>query len=965
MSSDVAQVSIFCSYARKDKLLLEELEVHLSMLKRQGLIRAFHDGEIVPGVNKVQAMGEWVEQASVILLLVSSDYLASDTCYEVEMRRAIERHEAQEARVIPIIIRPCDWTHAPFAGLQYLPRDGKPVAGRRNRDRVWTDVVAGVRRAIEDLSQLSVNTLRAVLPPVWNIPYPRNAFFIGREDLFSRLRTQLQEGKPAALSQPQAISGLGGVGKTQIAIEYAYRYHQEYDVVLWAVASNQETLISSYNTVASLLRLPERDGSEQEIITEAVKRWLQTHGRWLLILDNADDLDLLPAYLPPAPGGHVLITTRAWDMQRLAQRIEVEILPDEVGALFLLRRAALMVPNAELSQASIEDRELATQITQELGGLPLALDQIGAYLEATGMSLSQYQQVYQQRQQEIWRKRRARVPDHPEPVVTTWLISFEKVEQQNPMAADLLRFCAFLAPDAIPEEVLSKGVKELGEVLAPVAADSFLLSEAIESLRAYSLMSRDAQTRALAIHRLVQAVIRNSMPIETQWQWMQRAVHAVLAAYPENPDVANWPLLDRLLPHAVLCATWIEQASLNTPSATLLLNQTGYYLQERARYAEAESLYQQALSIKEQQLGANHPDTATSLNNLAGLYYRQGKYTQAEPLYQRAIAIDEQQLGANHPDTAASLNGLAELYRVQGRNLEAEPLLVRALTIREQQLADHPDTAQSLNNLALLYKAQGKYTQAEPLFVRALSIKERQLGADHPSTANSLNSLAALYHDQGKYAQAEPLFVRACDIRERQLGADHPDTANSLNNLAMLYEDQEKYAEAESLYHRTLEICERVLGADHPYTATSLNNLAGLYYQQGKYTQAEPLYQRAIAIDEQQLGANHPDTAGSLSNLAALYYVQGKYTQAEPLFVRALAIREQQLGSDHPSTANSLNNLAKLYQTQRKYAKAEPLYRRAFEICERVLGAGHPYTQVARENYATLLRQLQTDEPSA
>src|SRR5262249_16181234 len=272
-----------------DKSLLEDLELHLNGLKRQGLISIWHDYQIPVGADKARAIDERLERASVVLLLVSPDFLALDHCYEIEMQRAIERHEAGLARVVPIIIRSCDWNHAPFAKLQSLPLDGKPVTIWENRDLAWTDVVAGIRRAIEDLSLLAVNAPKIDLPPVWNVPDPRNPFFTGQEDVLTQLADALKAGQPAALSQPQAINGLGGIGKTQIASEYGYQYHQDYQAVLWTPADKREALISGYVTIAGLLNLPEKDEQDQSITINAVFRWLATHTKWLLILDSADE----------------------------------------------------------------------------------------------------------------------------------------------------------------------------------------------------------------------------------------------------------------------------------------------------------------------------------------------------------------------------------------------------------------------------------------------------------------------------------------------------------------------------------------------------------------------------------------------------------------------------------------------------------------------------------------------------
>ncbi len=673
-------VEVFYSYAHEDEAFRNELEKHLSLLRRQGLITAWHDRHILPGADWAQAIDQHLERVSVILLLISADFLASDYCYGLEMRRALERHQANEARVIPILLRPVEWKGAPFAYLQALPTDAKPISTWRNRDAAFTDIAAGIRRVIEDLSSLAASAPRAALPPVWNVPYSRNSFFIGRDEIITRLHEQLKAGQVTALSQPQALTGLGGIGKTQIAVEYAYRYHQDYQVVLWAHAESTEALTSSYVTIATLLNLPEHEAQEQEITVQAVKVWLQRHSKWLLILDNADDLSLVPAFLPPSLGGHLLLTTRAYAVGRLASRLEVDTLPPEQGAMFLLRRASLIVPDATLEHVSRQQRDLAIQVGQELGGLPLALDQAGAYLEATGTVLAAYQQIYQQHRTALLAQRRAQGADHPDPVASTWSLSFARVEETNPAAADLLRLCAYLAPDAIAEEILTQGAAHLGPVLGPVASDAFLLGQAIEALRVYSLIGRDPSLQTLSVHRLVQAVVRDALDAADRQSWAERAIRAVHAALP-LVEHANWPQWERLLAHAQVCAAWLEPLGIHLQEAAEVLNQAGWYLTERGRYSEAKPLLERAYQMSEQQQGAEHLDTASSLDNLALLYQAQGKYEQAEPLNQRALAIYEQQLGPLHPDTQIIRGSYIALLRTMGRDEEAVALETKRMPL--------------------------------------------------------------------------------------------------------------------------------------------------------------------------------------------------------------------------------------------------------------------------------------------
>src|SRR5260370_104188 len=304
------------------------------------------------------------------------------------------------------------------------------------------------------------------------------------------------------------------------------------------------------------------------------------------------------------------------------------------------------------------------------------------------------------------------VRSHPEPVATTWSLSFRRVQEKQPAAAELLRLCAFLATEDIAEEMITQGAPHLGPLLEPIARDAYEFNQAIEVLRAYSLVQRDPSTGALSIHRLVQAVLRDTLPAEEAQLWAERTVCVVNAAFPKV-EFEQWSLCERCLPHALVCAEEVERCNMTLLDAASLLHRVGWYLDDRARYREAQPLYQRALAIREQQLGPEHPDTATSLNNLAELYRDQGKYEQAEPLLKRALAIDEKLSGPQHPDTATNLNNLAGLYRAQGNYAQAEPLYQRALAIYEQQLGlEHPNTVIVRENYIFLLRAMGREDEA-------------------------------------------------------------------------------------------------------------------------------------------------------------------------------------------------------------------------------------------------------------
>jgi len=940
-------IEVIISYAPKDNKMRDELEKVLSGLKLQGAAIDWYAWPISPEWR--YQLDAQLNSGQIILLLISVDYLSSSIIYGSEMKRLIERHKAGAVRVIPVILRPCAWEDTPFGKLQPLPKNGKPVTTWSNRDKAFVDLARDIRKVVEELAKTLSDDKVA---PIWDIPYQRNPYFTGREDILTQLHDSFA--RETAPRQIQAICGLGGIGKTQIAIEYAYWYLNDYHFVLWARADSRESLISDFARIADRLNLPGKNKRDQHLIVNAVKRWLGDHSNWLLILDGIEDTAVISDFIPGEARGNILLTTRRQSLGTVAQGIELEKMQPYEGALLLLRRAKII--GASLENASAADRDKAREISLVMDGLPLALDQAGAYIEETACSLSKYLESYQKQPLALLKWRGDIISDHPESIATTLLLSFEEIQRVNPAASELLQFCAFLHPEAIPEEIITQGAPDLDVLLGSVAADPIKLNEAMGELRKFSLVHRNPEDRTFSVHRLVQTVLKENMNNDLQRLWAERAVRAVNRAFP-NVEFATWTLCQRCLPHAYICANLIEQWRMTFPEAGVLLDQTGYYLWQRGYYNEAGPFYQRAVVITEKMRGREHPDTATTFNALAVLYRTQSKYGEAESLFRRALAIREEMLGPSSPYVTISLNGLAVLYRDLGKYSQAEPLFMRALNILEQGLgSDNLEVAANLNDIAALYCAQGKYLQAESLVKRAVEIREQRLGLEHPDMATSLNDMAVVYYAQGKYTQAEPLFQQALDIRQGTLGLEHPDVATSLNDLAKLYCSEGKYAEAEPLFKRALYIRQRALGSEHPVIATSLNDLAVLYCRQAKYAEAEPLFQQALDIRQRVLGPEHPDTARSLDDLGELYYTQGKYAQAESLLLQGLAIREKALGQEHPDTAASLNDLAVLYRDQRKYDQAQDIFERALYIREKALGQEHPDTAASLNDLAVLYR---------
>jgi tetratricopeptide (TPR) repeat protein/class 3 adenylate cyclase len=505
-------------------------------------------------------------------------------------------------------------------------------------------------------------------PLLSNLP-ARNPNFTGRSGLLDCLHSQLHPGQPAAVVQvqAQAVHGLGGVGKTQLALEYAHRNIGDYDLVWWVTAEQPAAIPSQLVALARRLGLPEQ--AKQTETVHALWDALRQCDRWLLIFDNAEHPSELHPWWPPT-SGRVLVTSRNPTWASLAATISVDVLPRPEAVAFLRHRVGRDDPDLN-------------RLAEALGDLPLALEQAAAYLEETATTPSEYLDLLGTHARELFAL--GRPASTAQTIATTWAVSLHQLRQHAPAAEDLLVLLAFLAADDIPRPLLAEHATLLPKRLAAIVVDPLAYQQTIAALRRYSLVKTGGD--ALAVHWLVQAVVRQQLNPDQLQHWVSAALRLVRAAFPtEAIDPAAWPGYARLLPQALAVTSHATTLAIDLETTAWLLAEGGAYMLERADYPQAREVLERALAIREARLGPDHPDTARCLRNLAIALFNHGELTTARGLFERALTIVEAHLGPDHPDTALGLSNLAVLLGEQGDLATARSLFERALTIRETRL---------------------------------------------------------------------------------------------------------------------------------------------------------------------------------------------------------------------------------------------------------------------------------------
>ena len=677
----------------------------------------------------------------------------------------------------------------------------------------------------------------AVPPGLSNLPRP--GLFVGRASELARL--------DAALAGPggvvvQAVHGLGGIGKSTLAAHWAAAHADDYTLTWWITAATAADIDAGLAALAVALQPALSGVLSLEALREGTVQWLAARSGWLVILDNVTDPADVAPLLARAPAGRYLITSRrasGWHATAVPVRLDV-LDPAEAQALL----------STIVSPGRPGEADGAAELCAELGFLPLAIEQVGAYLAQAGVTPREYLGLLACYPAAMYQAA-PEGGDAARTIARIWRVTLDRLGD-DPLAGQVLRILAWYAPDAIPRTLLDG------------LADPPALLRAVGRLAAYSMLTADMAT--LAVHRLVQAVTRTPDPDDPH-RYPQaiddardQATRQLAAALPAPQDPSGWPVWRMLLPHIDVLASHTPPDT-DTETIAYLLNQAGWFLSNQGQVARSAVHLQRALADRQRVLGQDHPDTLSSRNNLANAYQTAGDLGRAIPLYEQALADRQRVLGAHHPDTLSSRNNLARAYQTVGDLGRAIPLFEQALADSLRVLGqDHPQTLTSRNNLARAYLDLGDLGRAIPLFEQALAERQRVLGAHHPATLSSQNNLARAYRAAGDLGRAIPLFEQALADRQRVLGQDHPGTLTSCNNLADTYQTAGDLGRAIPLYEQALADRQRVLGQDHPDTLTSQNNLARAYRAAGDLGRAIPLFEQALADSIRVLGTDHPQT---------------------------------------------------------------------------------------------------------
>ena len=733
--------------------------------------------------------------------------------------------------------------------------------------------------------------LPGMLPRVCSGVPGRNVAFTGREGMLVRLREGLLGPSPSV-----ALHGMGGVGKTQLAAEYVWRFGNNYDAVWWVNAEQSDRIADQLAAFAAALDLVDPT-TQVDSAVEALRGYCRSQGGWLVVLDNATSAREVREWLLAGPG-HVLVTSRDPHWREIAAPIEVDV---------FTRNESTALLHAHLP--TLPD-DHADQLADALGDLPLALAQAAGVLAESGMPITEYLTLLD--------TTAAEVLDQGEPIsysgslAKAIRIAVNHLAAADPGAAQLLRLCAFLSPEPIPTRLFTSATPgSLSEPLAAITAEPLVYWRTLALLGRYGL-AKVADDR-LTVHRLTQRLVRADTPEQDR----PNTIALLRTAFPHDPeDPSAWQRCSELLPH-IRDAAALATDDDRRQNAASLLTDAGMYLRARADLPTAKAVLEQSLELRSQLSRPDQLEIAETLVQLGIVIRRSGDPVAARAVLERALEIQQREHRKDdHLDIASTLTHLGIALRDLGTFEELEDgraALDRAVAIREQTLGpDHPDLATALTYLGTILRRLGRYPEARDVLTRALVINKATSGPQHPRTAVTLAHLGHVLRNLGDLSHARSAHEEALAIRSGTYGQEHPEVAFALRDLGRTLRVMGHLDDARLHTERSVQIFTTAYGPEHPDTATSINDLGRVLHSLGDLPTAREHSQHALAIRTARLGRDHPTTATSIHDLASVMRDQGDVDGARTLYAEALVIRHEKLGPDHPDTTGTQRELAAL-----------------------------------------------------
>jgi hypothetical protein len=780
------------------------------------------------------------------------------------------------------------------------------------------------------------------VPPIWSVP-ARNADFTGRAAVLERMRDKLAGGGMTSLVA-LALYGLGGVGKTQLALEYAHRFMADYDLVWWVPSERSEEISVALADLARKmgLKVSENMAEAADAALEELRRDVSPH--WLLIFDNADDPKQLEPYLP-AGSGHVLITSRNQAWTRTAEPLEVEVFTKEESVAHLLRHVPDFKP------------EDAVQVADALGNLPLAVEQASAWLEQTGMPAQAYVAELATQATRILALNQP--PDYPTPVVATWNLSLERLQQRSPAAVRLLQLLAFFSPGPISMDLLY--CDELNQSLLPydkTLSEQLMLPRIIRDISRFALVRVDQGSNSLQIHRLVQAVIQSQMTPSQQTE-AKHEVHKILAsARPrqgETDDPANWSTYDIIWPH--LGPSHADEC--DDPRVRQLLIDWVRYQWKHGEFEASLSRAQRLQNQWTNQLGPDDPQTLHLQFQIANVLRSQGRFQEARDL--DTYVRDRQQavLGPDHLFTLMTAGSLGADLRALGEFQDAlEADQETYASFKEEFGEDYQRTLVAAFNLGISLRLVGDYSAARRLSQDTLDRRRMVLPADHPYTLGTAANLAIDMRAEGIFRDSAELLRTTWERYRVVLGDDMLDTLRVATNLAVSLRKAGDQTEAMNLAQGTYERYERRYGASSPEARLCAVNLACDYAAVGDMSRALSLVTNVRSSLEESLGADHPNTLVAANNLACYLRCIDRLDEALRLTEYTLGRFRRKLGEMHPLTLACAVNLANCFGDAGELAAAEALERETISrLTQALRRPDHPDVLVCRANLSVTLHE--------